>query len=49
MESSTISKVAFQVGSSHFFYIGIYPVSDTAGIGIFGWYFCTVSFGGNTF
>jgi hypothetical protein len=27
------SRVAFHGGSSHFFSIGIYPVSDTAGIG----------------
>ena len=39
----------YHAGSSHFFGIGIYPVSDTAGIGIFGRYCCTVSFGGNTF
>jgi len=31
-----LTRVAFHVGSSHFFGIGIYPVSDTAGIGIFG-------------
>jgi hypothetical protein len=30
-----MSSVAFHGGSSHFFGIGIYPVSDTAGIGIF--------------
>ncbi len=30
-----IIRVAFHGGSSHFFGIGIYPVSDTAGIGIF--------------
>jgi hypothetical protein len=41
--------VLYRGGSSHFFGIGIYPVSDTAGIGIFGRYCCTVSFGGNTF
>jgi hypothetical protein len=35
--------------SSHFFGIGIYPVSDTASVSIFGQYCCTVNFGGNTF
>ena len=29
------TRVAFHGGSSHFFGIGIYPLSDTAGIGIF--------------
>jgi hypothetical protein len=31
-------SVAYQGGSSHFFGIGIYPVSDWFGIGIFGQY-----------
>ena len=44
-----LGRVVYHVGSSHFFGIGIYPVSDIAGIGIFGWYCCTVHFGGNTF
>ncbi len=32
---SVFGRVVYHVGSSHFFGIGIYPVSDTAGIGIF--------------
>ncbi len=44
-----ITSVAFHGGSSHFFSIGIYPVSDTAGIGIFRLVLLSVSFGGNTF
>jgi hypothetical protein len=32
---SNKTSVAFHGGSSHFFGISIYPVSDTAGIGIF--------------
>ena len=35
MEEVQKSRVVYHVGSSHFFGIGIYPVSDTAGIGIF--------------
>jgi hypothetical protein len=42
-------KGGFHGGSSHFFGIVIYPVSDTAGIGIFrSVHCCTVGFGGNT-
>ena len=40
------TSVAYHGGSSHFFGIGIYPVSDWLGIGIFGRYcsplFCIV-------
>ena len=33
-----LSRVVYRGGSSHFFGIGILPVSDILGIGIFGWY-----------
>jgi hypothetical protein len=46
---SSLSSVAFHGGSSHFFGISIYPVSDTAGISIFRSVLLYVSFGGNTF
>ena len=31
-------RVVYRGGSSHFFFIGILPVSDVLGIGIFGRY-----------
>ena len=41
-----IYSVVYHGGSSHFFGIGIYPVSDWLSISIFGWYrsplFCIV-------
>ena len=46
---SSLSSVAFHGGSSNFFGISIYPLSDTAGIGIFRSVLLYVSFGGNTF
>ncbi len=37
-KKSVPTSVAYHGGSSHFFGIGIYPVSDWLGIGIFGQY-----------
>jgi hypothetical protein len=44
--SGLVTSVAYHGGSSHFFGIGVYPVSDWLGMGILGRYrsplFCIV-------